>query len=213
MAILFDMDGTLFDTNTVLAPALDATFSELRAAGLWQGATPFDTYTKIMGVPLPVVWQTLCPAHTTAQHLASNTLFQQHLHEMIKTQGALYPGVRDTLATLAKHHALYIVSNGNAPYLDKIVAHFELTPYIAAIYSIDRVASGDKGELMRLLLTEQGITEASVVGDRRSDIEGALANGLTAYAAGYGYGSQEEWAGAQAVLSDFPSLKKHVMLL
>ena len=208
MAILFDMDGTLFDTNTILAPALDATFSELRKAGLWQGETPLDTYIKIMGVPLPVVWQTLCPGHTNEQHQASNALFQSHLLKMIPTHGQLYEGVAETLAIVADKHALYIVSNGNAPYLATIVAHFKLTPYFTAIYSIDRVASGDKAELMRLLLTEQGITEASVVGDRRSDIEGALANGLTAYAAGYGYGNQEEWEGAKAVLSDFPSLKK-----
>ena len=35
-AFIFDMDGTLFQTNLILEPALDATFDVLRTNGLWQ---------------------------------------------------------------------------------------------------------------------------------------------------------------------------------
>lgn len=43
-AFIFDMDGTLFQTNLILEPALDATFDVLRTNGLWQGETPIEKY-------------------------------------------------------------------------------------------------------------------------------------------------------------------------
>ena len=48
-AFIFDMDGTLFQTNLILEPALDATFDVLRTNGLWQGETPIEKYREIMG--------------------------------------------------------------------------------------------------------------------------------------------------------------------
>lgn len=74
-AIIFDMDGTLFQTNLILEPALSATFDVLRAKGLWQGETPIEKYREIMGVPLSVVWETLCPMHTLETREESNALF------------------------------------------------------------------------------------------------------------------------------------------
>lgn len=43
-AIIFDMDGALFQTETVLVPALHKTFDRLRCEGLWQGDTPVEEY-------------------------------------------------------------------------------------------------------------------------------------------------------------------------
>lgn len=46
-AFIFDMDGTLFQTNLILEPALDATFDVLRTKGLWQGETPLKNTVKL----------------------------------------------------------------------------------------------------------------------------------------------------------------------
>lgn len=58
-AVVFDMDGTLFQTGKILEQSLAEALSVLRERGEWQGAVPVDEYRKIMGVPLPVVWE-LC---------------------------------------------------------------------------------------------------------------------------------------------------------
>ncbi len=62
-SIIFDMDGTLFQTDTILELALDETFEHLCSMNKWEGATPIDKYREIMGVPLPKVWETkrYCP--------------------------------------------------------------------------------------------------------------------------------------------------------
>ena len=51
-AVIFDMDGTLFQTNTILGFSLERTFEILRGEGNWQGEAPLATYKKIMGVLL-----------------------------------------------------------------------------------------------------------------------------------------------------------------
>nr|WP_010268453.1 hypothetical protein [Paenibacillus senegalensis] len=51
-SLIFDMDGTLFQTNTILELALENTFSQLRKMELWDRESPIDIYRKIMGAPL-----------------------------------------------------------------------------------------------------------------------------------------------------------------
>lgn len=91
-AIIFDMDGTLFQTNLILEPALEQTFEYLRQNRLWSGATPIEQYRQIMGVPLNVVWETLCPNHSEEIREQSNSYFQLALiDEINRGNGALYP--------------------------------------------------------------------------------------------------------------------------
>ena len=63
-SFIFDMDGTLFQTNKILELSLDDAFNELRSRNDWDGETPVDQYREIMGVPLPQVWATLLPNHS-----------------------------------------------------------------------------------------------------------------------------------------------------
>ncbi|WP_019412754.1 hypothetical protein [Paenisporosarcina sp. TG20] len=82
-AIIFDMDGTLFQTNLILEPALEATFNVLRNDKLWDMETPIEQYRKIMGVPLPIVWETLLPNHSLDVREKSDEFFQKKLIELI----------------------------------------------------------------------------------------------------------------------------------
>lgn len=206
-AILFDMDGTLFRTDLILEPALDRTFTSLRQRALWDGPTPIETYRNIMGVPLPVVWQTLCPEHSPEVHEETNAFFQQALIDLIKGgHGDLYEGVLPTLATLSKAIPLYIVSNGQTAYLQAIVSHYGLDQYIKQIYSINLVASGNKSELARLALTENQHTSGFVVGDRASDIRAAYENGLRAVGVRFDFAQEEELMMADVVIEEFGDL-------
>ena len=55
-SVIFDMDGTLFQTDTILEIALEETFAYLRSQNKWDSETPLEKYREIMGVPLPKVW-------------------------------------------------------------------------------------------------------------------------------------------------------------
>lgn len=203
-SIIFDMDGTLFQTNLILEPALEATFEILRSNGKWVGTTPIEKYRDIMGVPLPVVWATLCPKHSAAQHIESNHLFQEALIEQIKKgRGALYMGVEETLKQLAGSYPLYIASNGQTAYLQAIVEQYQLKRFIQGVYSIDLIASGNKAELVQLVKVENNIETGYVVGDRSSDIHAALDNQLKSIGVRFDFAQESELERADYIVNDF----------
>ena len=204
LAIIFDMDGTLFQTNLILEPALEATFEQLRQKGQWMGTTPIEKYREIMGVPLPVVWETLCPDHTSQMREQSNQLFQLALIEQIKSgNGALYEEVESTLMKLADKHPLFIASNGQTAYLQTIAQTYNLTKWIKGIYSIDLIASGNKSELVSTVLKENNIHSGFVVGDRSSDIQAALDNHLISIGVRFDFSQETELEKADYIVNRF----------
>jgi phosphoglycolate phosphatase len=206
-AFIFDMDGTLFQTNLILEPALDATFDVLRTSGLWQGETPIEKYREIMGVPLPVVWETLCPMHTIEIREESNVLFHVKLIEQIRNhQGALYPYAEQTLAALSENYPLYIASNGQVDYLQAIVETYQLERFIKGIYSIQSIVSGHKSDLVKRVVEENEIQNGVVVGDRSSDIQAAHDNQLQSIGVRFDFAQDNELQKADIIIDDLTAL-------
>lgn len=201
-AVIFDMDGTLFRTETILERALDEAFERLRNEGQWQGATPIATYRNIMGVPLPVVWETLLPHHETAVREATDMYFLTRLVENIKSgNGALYPGVTELLEQLsAMGHTIFIASNGLIPYLEAIVSHYGLNRWVTETYSIEQIETLDKGDLVAQIVAKYDIQDGFVVGDRLSDIVAAKANGLIAIGCRFDFSKDDELRQADHII-------------
>ncbi|MCD5323417.1 MULTISPECIES: HAD hydrolase-like protein [Pontibacillus] len=203
-AVIFDMDGTLFQTDLILEPALEETFNQLREENLWDSETPLESYRSIMGVSLPEVWRTLLPNHTEEEREAANESFQKYLVEVIhRNKGALYPHTKDVLQALTEQSfSVFIASNGEEKYLHTIVQHFGLEKFIEDIYSIQSINGGNKGDLIRKLMIDHNISRGMVVGDRRSDIKAAKSNGLTAVGCKFDFSQEGELDGADLVIED-----------
>jgi len=100
-SIIFDMDGTLFQTNKVLEISLLETFNYLESINEWDGEMPIEKYREIMGAPLPKVWEVLLPDHSEEVRKFTDSFFLKVLIENIKNgKGALYPHVEDILSYL-----------------------------------------------------------------------------------------------------------------
>ena len=209
-AYIFDMDGTLFQTNRILGHALDDAFTFLREQGRWSGETPLAKYQSIMGVPLPEVWRTLLPTHTDDERTVVDQIFQDALITHIKQgHGALYPGAEATLMALkAADHPLYIASNGWNNYLAAIVTYYELDRWLDGVYSIEEVASLQKSDLVRHILSNHQLTQATVVGDRISDFMAARTNQLPAIGCRFDFSNEAELAEADYIVSDLRDILK-----
>lgn len=206
-AVIFDMDGTLFQTDTILEPALEATFQVLRERHLWHGETPIDQYREIMGVPLKVVWETLCPNHSMEIREMSNALFHDKLLEMIEDhKGSLYPHVEEILMELSSKFPLFIASNGQPEYLKAIVNTYHLDRFIQKVYSIQSISSGHKSDLVKTVIHENNIKAGWVIGDRLSDIMVAKDNELRSIGVNFDFAQAEELKHADLVINDFKQL-------
>ncbi|TQR21701.1 HAD hydrolase-like protein [Psychrobacillus vulpis] len=206
-SIIFDMDGTLFQTNLILEPSLEATFEVLRKENLWSKQTPLEEYQNIMGVPLPVVWETLLPGHNEKVRNKANTIFHEQLiHNIQNGVGDLYDGVQTTLSTLEAEYDLYIASNGQMEYLQAIVEKYNLNRWIQQTYSIQQISSGNKSDLVQLIKENHQITKGFVVGDRLSDINAAKDNDLIAIGCNFDFAQAHELQHADAIISNFSDL-------
>ncbi|MGG4265981.1 HAD hydrolase-like protein [Peribacillus simplex] len=210
-AAIFDMDGTLFQTNKILGSSLERTFEILRSEGSWTGNAPLATYQKIMGVPLAVVWETLLPKHPDQIRRQADQLFLDCLIQEIKQgNGQLFPLVMETLSTIKQLGiSIFIASNGLVKYLEEICSYFGLHEFVTDIYSVERSSKGSKTDLVQMLLKDYRIESAIVIGDRKSDIEAAKKNGLSAVGCQFGFAEENELADADLLISDFSELQTY----
>ena len=208
-SVIFDMDGTLFQTDTILEIALDDTFEHLRTLGKWHTTTPIDTYREIMGVPLPVVWETLLPTHSREERESTDAYFLKSLLGAISNgEGALYPHVNEVLQFIKeKGCSIYIASNGLTNYLEAIVSHYNLEYWVTETFSIQQIKSNNKSDLVQSIIKKYGITNGAVIGDRLSDINAAKDNGLLAIGCNFDFAQEDELAQADLVIDDLLALK------
>ena len=207
-AFIFDMDGTIFRTEKILEPSLDDTFQHLRSLNLWFDETPINRYRQIMGVPLPVVWETLLPHHNRDVRDFANDFFHKRLTENINSgKGALYDGTIELFSYLTQQGCrLFIASNGQTEYLTAIADFYQLHRWITAVYSIQTIASQDKSELVEAIVKMHNIRDGVVVGDRLSDFTAAKSNGLYSVGCRFYFAKADELSKADMVIDNFAEL-------
>ncbi|TRZ38612.1 HAD family hydrolase [Niallia circulans] len=207
-AVIFDMDGTLFQTNTILELSLEDAFQCLREKNLWNDKTPIEKYREIMGVPLPQVWEALLPQHSKEVRAGTDAYFLERLVENIRNgKGALYPYVIQILALLKENgYSIFIASNGLPAYLKAIAEYYNLDNWVTETFSIAQIDTLDKADLVKAVIEKYNITSGAVVGDRLSDIQAAKANELLAIGCNFDFAQESELVQADQVIDDLREL-------
>ncbi|WP_099159158.1 HAD family hydrolase [Virgibacillus ndiopensis] len=208
-SLIFDMDGTLFQTDKILELSLDDTFEQLRSLNKWHTVTPIDKYREIMGVPLPKVWETLLPEHSDEVREQTDAYFLERLVENIRIgKGALYPNVREVFSYLKENDcSIYIASNGLIEYLNAIVNYYDLDNWITETFSVQQIQTLYKADLVKTIIRKYNIKKAAIVGDRLSDINAARDNGLVSIGCNFDFARKDELSHADMVIDDLIELK------
>lgn len=209
-SVIFDMDGTLFQTDKILELSLDNTFNHLRSLNLWDTVTPIKKYREIMGVPLPKVWESLLPNHSKDVREITDAYFQERLIENINNgNGALYPNVCEVFGYLKdNNYSIYIASNGLTEYLNAIVKYYNLDNWVTETFSIQQIQSLNKGDLVKTIINKYDIKYGAVIGDRLSDINAAKDNSLIAIGCNFDFSQEGELEHADIVIDDLIQLKR-----
>lgn len=202
--IIFDIDGTLLETERVTVPAVQRTFV---AHGL---PTPdAEAICSFFGKPVQEyhVWlKAQCGGLDAAQIVAETDKLEL---ELIGSEGCLYPGTRETLdALLAAGHTLAVCSNAPDDYMAEFLDSHDMRRYFAEVRCRGTRYPG-KDEMIAELVGLIPVRPAIVVGDRHDDVTAAHANGALAVAATYGFGADHETQdadGAIETLTELPRL-------
>ncbi|NUU63873.1 HAD family hydrolase [Paenibacillus agri] len=209
-AIIFDMDGTLFQTESLLLPAYHKMFDILREEGLYTGPTPpEERILGSLGMLLDQIWKIVMPeAGENVHRRADELLLQLEIEGLEAGNTLLYSQVAETLVALKKRGVrLFVASNGLQDYIHSIVVVHELKDLFEGLYSAGGQGTATKTDLVRILLDNHGIGSAWMVGDRSSDVEAGKGNGQTVIGCAYaGFGRHDELKGSDVIIQSIAEL-------
>lgn len=209
-AMIFDMDGTLFKTETLLLPAYHELFDRLRAENLYEGETPpEELMLSCLGMLLEDIWKKVIPDCSEAVHRrADELLLELELEGLKKYATELYPAVKETLEKLKERGVrLFVASNGLEHYVKGVAEAHGIAPLFEAVFSAGEFLTPSKVDLVRLLLDRHGVSSAWMVGDRSSDVEAGKKNRLHVIGCAYaGFGQGTELAGSDILITRFDEL-------
>ena len=203
-AVLFDLDGTITCSEQGIVQSMR------HALGKVGADVPSGVDLRaIIGPPLMVSLVDILGLDETTARQAID-FYSDFFNREGMYLYSVYPHIRSILKML-REGGVYVALATSKPVRPAmaILNHFGLTHYFNRIITEeDNEKLVNKPELIRRALPES-FRRAAMVGDRFYDMEGALANGIDAIGAGYGFGSEEELcaAGATHVVPDTESLR------
>jgi phosphoglycolate phosphatase len=196
LTILLDLDGTLTDPREGITRCI-----QYALARLDRPVPEQDALLGCIGPPLHESFVDLLDGDRVLADRAV-ALYRERFGEVGLFENALYPGILDALDTLAEQgRRLFVATSKPTVYARRIVAHFGLDRRLDDVFGSELDGRRtDKSELLAHVLESTGSAprRTMMVGDRRHDVAGALANGLYPVGVLWGYGSRRELQGAGA---------------
>jgi phosphoglycolate phosphatase len=187
-ALIFDLDGTLWDTcqtcahawNEVLArhgiPFRSITGDDVRRVT----GKPHDACIRDTFVGLPEAQLELLNRETAVE---DNLAIERH-------GGQLYEGVAEGLRALALRCPLFIVSNCQAGYIELFLRLNGLGPQFRDFECWGNTGQ-PKPENLRQLIARNALERPWLIGDASGDMQAAEACGVLFVHAAYGFGQVE----------------------
>ncbi|MBE7438387.1 MAG: HAD family hydrolase [Spirochaetales bacterium] len=210
-AILFDIDGTLFSSESIIHEIYQQEFRRHRKLhGVPAEIPSLESIVAQIGKPVVEIFAALAPdLAISARQQISGRILRALVHDIESGKGLHYPGGLLTVRTL--HQAgikLHAASNGRKEYIEAILRSAGMEGSFAPIRAVDGLEIHNKDELVATILRENNLLpgQCLLIGDRESDRQAAEKNRIPFIACSFGHGDAREHRGAVAVLRELPEL-------
>ncbi|MBE7070625.1 MAG: HAD family hydrolase [Ruminococcaceae bacterium] len=191
--VIFDMDGTVWDSSDGVAKAWTVKIHE---AGFTDKSVTKEDIQSVMGKPMDVIADTLFTyAEKGPERDALRASCENYENEYLTENGGiLYAGIFETWESLKKMgYHVYIVSNCQAGYIESFLTYYKIAYGTPEDLVEDIECYGNnflqKDENIRLLAERNGLTAACYVGDIQSDYDATVKAGFPFIHAKYGFGT------------------------
>lgn len=182
---VFDMDGTLYSTDTSIVPAVQETFLEL---GLPE--PPVEEIEDLIGRP-DVHYHMWLKEHAGEHADIIVEAVSKREVSLVGQRGYLFPRTREMLQELrAMDVRTALLTNAGKGYCMMVLETFDIKDLFDAI-SWYESGDGTKTERLRGIIQGFGGGPAVMVGDRFYDFEAAREVGCTSIGVSHGYGNDE----------------------
>ncbi len=208
--IVFDWDGTLFDSTALIARCIQ---SACRDIGV---AVPSDEAASyVIGLGLRDALEHAVPGLPASRYPELGQRYRHHYlarqHELV-----LFEGTLDMLHALKeRNHLLAVATGKNRRGLDEALAQADLRGLFDATRTADETASKPHPRMLQELMAELGTsaTRLLMVGDTTHDLQLAANAGAASVAVSYGAHAREAFDGHAPLFVAHSTRELHDWLL
>ncbi|MCR5704193.1 MAG: HAD family hydrolase [Eubacterium sp.] len=186
-AVIFDVDGTLWDALSVITDSWNLTasrFPDVKTVLTPQAVEPYMGQTMDKFAAL---FPELSPSRAVE---ILEDCCKEEITYLETHPGKLYPGMRQTIEELAAKYELYIVSNCQDGYIQSLLKSCDLEEYFTDFECFGRTGQ-PKDRNISILMQRCDIDKAIYIGDTKTDQEAAEKVGIPFIFAKYGMGETE----------------------
>ena len=184
-SIIFDVDGTLWDSTKSVAESWNKAIREHSSLNLTLEPV---SLSRVFGKTMTEIADALFPDLSVKERMELlDVCFDEENRYLEDHPGILYPDVVRTIKELSLSCPLYIVSNCQCGYIEVMLRTTGLAPYIR-----DHLCFGEtqvpKGETIRMLIERNNLQSPVYVGDTQGDADSCKTAGIPFIFAEYGFG-------------------------
>ncbi len=208
LGIIFDMDGTLWDS----AKAVAESWTEVVAREYTpERVITEDEIKRVMGLTMDKLAAQIFPELSESRRLQLLDVCGREENEYLRTHGAIvYPKVEETFQRLKEKYHLYIVSNCQSGYIEAFLEYYGYGRYIEDIecYGNNGLVKGDN---IRKVVERNYLTKAVYVGDIQGDYDASMQAGVEFIHAGYGFGTVDANVPEITAFEELPKVVESVL--
>ncbi|SCX28483.1 Phosphoglycolate phosphatase [Agrobacterium sp. DSM 25558] len=192
--LIFDLDGTLFDTPSAIVEVFSGVFSLTDVP-----VPPPESIRSTIGLPLPAAFALLTGESEDSEQVTDCvSRYLAHFRTLIlpKAVDLLYPGVADGLGLLRTNKiTLAVATNKFQASAEAILGASAILPFFAVVLGADQVDNPKPHpEAVERILQQTGADREStlMIGDTTHDVQMANAAGIRSIGVTYGVHNHQQ---------------------
>lgn len=203
-SLIFDIDGTLWDSRALVAEGYNI---QLKQEGLDHLCVTAEDLKPLFGKVMTEIADAIlgCFPEDVRYPLMERCMKTENEHLFENECNIGYPKVRETMAELAKKHRLFIVSNAQCGYPELCISKLGLTPYIEGHLCFGDTGTS-KGETIRTLMEKHDMKDCVYIGDTQGDYEATVEAKVPFIWCTYGFGTPDGYDAKIDAFEDLLSL-------
>ncbi len=209
IAVIFDLDGTLWDSSRQVVEAFNLAFQDCPEIDYTITAADMQ---RNMGKLLTDIGKDLIHVEDPIRrNEILDHCMETEVAHLAKVGGDLFAGAEELLAELSAQYQVFIVSNCQAGYIEVFADYYGFWKYLDDIECPGNTGKL-KGDNIRLIMERNGVELGIYVGDTYGDYDAAFHKaGIPFIHAAYGYGTVEEARYKVTSISQIPDMVKQVI--
>lgn len=184
--IIFDVDGTLWNSTDAVAKAWTKAIQENSDLDLIVDAPLLN---RIFGKTMDEICDIVFPMLPLKERTHLGDLCFEYENQLLaKEPCPVFDGVVETFQKLSKKHKLFIVSNCACGYIEVMLSTSGLDKYVTDTLCFGQTNTS-KGKTIRTLMERNNLKDVVYVGDTQGDADACKEADVPFIFAEYGFGN------------------------